>query len=98
MQVQIASGLPRFTIVGLPDKAVAGVLPAAIGAASADLSLVCPAGNGPEAAWASHGEIVPASDLLALINHFKDSQVLGPPPPAAGPLPLYPDLADIKGQ
>ncbi|MED5520074.1 MAG: YifB family Mg chelatase-like AAA ATPase [Pseudomonadota bacterium] len=169
VQVHIASGLPRFTIVGLPEKAVAesrervraalaslglalppkrltinlspadlakegshfdlpialgllaamgvvaeedligflalgelaldgklaavaGVLPAAIGAASADLGLICPAANGPEAAWAGHGETVAAPDLLALINHFKGSQVLGPPPP------LYPDLADIKGQ
>ena len=155
VQVHIASGLPRFTIVGLPDKAVAesrervraalaslglalppkrltinlspadlakegshfdlpialgllaamgvvaeedligflalgelaldgkmaavaGVLPAA---ASADLGLICPAANGPEAAWAGHGEIVAAPDLLALINHFKGSQVLGPPQP-----------------
>ena len=45
--------------------AVAGVLPAA----SADLGLISPATNGPEAAWAGHSEIVAAPDLLALINH-----------------------------
>ena len=134
VQVHIASGLPRFTIVGLPDKAVAesrervraalaslglalppkrltinlspadlakegshfdlpialgllaamgvvaeedligflvlgelaldgklaavaGVLPAAIGAASADLGLICPAANGPAMARLSRRRI-----------------------------------------
>ncbi|CAA7621307.1 YifB family Mg chelatase-like AAA ATPase [Magnetospirillum sp. SS-4] len=176
VQVQVAAGLPAFTIVGLPDKAVgesrervraafnsiglalppkritvnlapadllkegshfdlpialgllagmgvlpadeiegyvslgelgldgsiaavAGVLPAAIAARAADRGLICPAAQGGEAAWAGGIEVLAPATLLALINHFKGSQVLGAPTPQiaeddASPL----DLRDIKGQ
>jgi len=157
-QVQIAAGLPAFTIVGLPDKAVgesrervraafnalgltlppkritvnlapadllkegshfdlpialgllaamgvlpgeeirsyfalgelgldgklapvAGVLPAAIAARAADRGLICPAPQGGEAAWAGGIEVLAPVSLLALINHFKGTQVLSPPEP-----------------
>ncbi|MDA1133237.1 MAG: ATP-binding protein, partial [Proteobacteria bacterium] len=152
VQVQMAAGLPSFTIVGLPDKAVgesrervraalvaiglslppkritvnlspadvakegshfdlpialgllvamgvvpeediapyavlgelaldgtltrvAGVLPAAIGAAAAGRGIVCPAPCGGEAAWAADIEVLAPTSLLALINHFKGTQV-----------------------
>src|ERR1700755_3146950 len=159
VQVQVAPGLPAFTIVGLPDKAVsearervrsaliasglapparritvnlapadlpkegshydlpialglmaaigaippdalshftvlgelgldgsiapvAGVLPAAIGANGRDEGLICPAACGPEAAWASPEiEIIAASSLIQLANHFKGTQVLMRPRP-----------------
>ena len=79
---------------------VAGVLPAAIGANARGEGLICPAACGPEAAWASPDiEIVAASSLIQLANHFKGTQVLSRPQPkileAAGTVP---DLADIKGQ
>ena len=176
VQVQMASGMPAFTVVGLPDKAVAesrervraslgaiglalppqritvnlapadvlkegthfdlpvalgllvamgvlpaedlagytalgelaldgalapvaGVLPAAISANAAGRGLICPEVSGGEAAWAGEVEILAAPNLLALINHFKGTQVLTPPKPA--PLdegPSVPDLRDIKGQ
>jgi magnesium chelatase family protein len=80
--------------------AVAGVLPAAIGANARGEGLICPAACGPEAAWASPDiEIIAASSLIQLANHFKGTQVLSRPQPkileaeGAGP-----DLADIKGQ
>lgn len=184
VQVQIASGMPAFTIVGLPDKAVgesrervraalssiglaippkriivnlapadvlkegshfdlpialglltamgalpddaldgyvalgelaldgailrvAGVLPAAIGANAAGAGIICPAASGSEAAWGSGGgwggnsgaEVVAAASLLALINHFRGTQVLTPPVPALAEAPgALPDLRDIKGQ
>ena len=156
VQVQISSGLPAFTIVGLPDKAVAeskervraalhalglslppkrltvnlapadvnkegshydlpialgllaamevvskeevrdyvvlgelsldaairpvaGVLPAAIHAASNDNSLICPAACGGEASWAGADfPILAPAHLLQLINHIKGTQVLSP--------------------
>ena len=159
VQVQVAPGLPAFTIVGLPDKAVsearervrsamiasglalparritinlapadlpkegshydlpialglmaaigaiphdalsgftvlgelgldgsiapvAGVLPAAIGANARGEGLICPAACGPEAAWASPEiEIIAASSLIQLANHFKGTQVLSRPQP-----------------
>ncbi|MAF49200.1 MAG: AAA family ATPase, partial [Rhodospirillaceae bacterium] len=175
VQVQISGGMPVFTVVGLPDKAVAesrervraalnalglalppkritvnlspadlvkegshfdlpialgllaamdvlpadematycvlgeltldagirpvnGVLPAAITAAARGLGLICPEAQGGEAAWAGIGVLAPDS-LLALVNHFKGTQVLSPPEPAVAADTEAPlDLADIKGQ
>ena len=77
---------------------VAGVLPAAIAANGEGLGLICPAKNGGEAAW-SNGEILAPATLLALINHFKGSQVLTPPEAEiAEERGATLDLADIKGQ
>jgi magnesium chelatase family protein len=176
VQVQISSGLPKFLVVGLPDKAVAesrervhaalaaiglslppkritvnlspadlpkegshydlpialgllaamgaidsetlagyvavgelgldgrvapspGVLLAAMHASARSLGLVCPAAQGPEAAWAGDIEIVAAPDLIALMNHFRGSAVLPPPRPGEAALNgLGPDLAQVKGQ
>ena len=177
VQVQVASGLPAFTIVGLPDKAVAesrervraaltasglslppkritinlapadlpkegshfdlpialglmaaigaipadsldaytvlgelaldgrlapvvGVLPAAMAANGDDRGLICPAGCGPEAAWADPDMTILAPDsLIALANHFKGSQVLTRPRAAIRTEKnALLDLRDIKGQ
>jgi magnesium chelatase family protein len=172
-QVTIASGLPSFTVVGLPDKAVAesrervraalgalGLalpprritvnrapadvgkegshfdLPIALGLLAAmdalpadelgcymalgELSLdgcltgvagvllaaagrgsgvICPPACGPEAAWAGEVEIIAAPSLLAIVNHFKGTQLLPPPQPrlARSDAPRL-DLRDVKGQ
>ena len=77
---------------------VAGVLPAAIGASALELGLICPAAQGGEAAWAGRIEVLAARDLLAVVNHFRGSQVLTPPEPAGlAEAPRGPDLADVKG-
>ena len=97
--------LNSFTVLGELGldgsiAAVAGVLPAAIGANGRGQGLICPNACGPEAAWASPAiEIVAAQSLIQLANHFKGTQVLARPQPKirernAGML----DLADIKGQ
>ena len=176
VQVQIASGLPKFLVVGLPDKAVGesrervhsalaaiglalpprritvnlspadlpkegshydlpialgmlaamgavdretlagylavgelgldgrlapspGVLLAAIHASAAGLGLICPAAQGPEAAWAGALEVVAAPDLIALLNHLRGNSVLSPPRPGAADPPVGgPDLRQVKGQ
>jgi magnesium chelatase family protein len=176
VQVQIASGLPKFLVVGLPDKAVGesrervhaalaaiglslppkritvnlspadlpkegshydlpialgllaamgaidretlagyvavgelgldgrltpspGVLLAAIHASSRDLGLICPAGQGPEAAWAGNVEVIAAPDLIALLNHLRGSGLISPPAPGeAEPPTLAADLGQVKGQ
>jgi magnesium chelatase family protein len=78
---------------------VAGVLPAAVGAAARGHSLICPAVSGGEAAWAGGLEILAAPSLLALINHFKGTQILSPPAPrVAEERGSFLDLKDIKGQ
>jgi magnesium chelatase family protein len=176
VQVQLASGLPAFTVVGLPDKAVAesrervrgalgaiglalppkritvnlapadlpkegshydlpialglllamdvlprdelaeynavgelsldgaltpvaGVLPAAVAALGQGRGLICPLQQGGEAAWAGDLRVLAPANLLALINHFKGSQVLEQPvPELADETGAQLDLADIKGQ
>ncbi len=80
--------------------AVAGALPAAIGANALGKGLICPAESGAEAAWAgAEIDILAPRSLIALANHFRGTQVLSRPEPAirANPANL-PDLADIKGQ
>src|ERR1051325_7838862 len=175
-QVTIAAGLPNFTVVGLPDKAVAesrervraalsvlglalpprritvnlapadvlkegshfdlpialgllgemavlpqdeldgytalgevaldgsltpvpGVLLAALAAAAHGGGVICPLECGGEAAWAGEVEIIAAPSLLAIVNHFKGTQLL-PPPEAklARPRAAGLDLRDVKGQ
>src|SRR6202043_3547398 len=97
--------LAGFTVLGELGldgsiAAVAGVLPAAIGANTRAESLMCPAKCGPEAAWASPDmEIVAASSLIQLANHFKGTQVLSRPQPKIREMDAATvDLKDIKGQ
>jgi magnesium chelatase family protein len=80
--------------------AVAGVLPAAIGANAMGRGLICPGACGPEAAWASREmEILAPRSLIAIANHFKGTQVLSRPEPSVTrAADTLPDLADIKGQ
>lgn len=80
--------------------AIAGALPAAIGANALGKGLICPADCGAEAAWAGADiDILAPRSLIALANHFRGTQVLTRPEPAIRALPAnLPDLADIKGQ
>ena len=78
---------------------VAGVLPAAIGAAAAGRGVICPEPCGGEAAWAVDAEVLAPRSLLALINHFRGAQVLTPPEPRIADGTRRPlDLRDIRGQ
>ncbi|HVI31650.1 YifB family Mg chelatase-like AAA ATPase [Phenylobacterium sp.] len=79
--------------------AVAGALPAAVAAGGMGLGLICPEACGAEAAWAGETRILAAPSLIALVNHFRGTQVLSPPKP--GPMldgERVPDLRDVKGQ
>ena len=78
---------------------VAGVLPAALAASEQNRGLICPAANGPEAAFAGGIEILAAPSLIALVNHMKGASVLTPPVPRlAQSARAAPDLRDVKGQ
>ena len=176
LQVQITAGMPAFTIVGLPDKAVAesrervraalnsmglslpakritinlapadltkegshydlavalgilacmnavpleeisryialgelgldgsilpvnGILPTAIHAHRKKLGLICPAKQGSEALWSGLKDILAAPDLLSIINHFKGTQLITQPQPAAPKAAkTHLDMQDVKGQ
>ena len=80
--------------------AVAGALPAAMGANALGKGLICPKASGAEAAWASNEmNLLAPPNLLVLINHFKGLQTLPRPQPALEKEPdALPDMAEIKGQ
>lgn len=76
-----------------------GVLLAALHASERGLGLVCPAPQGPEAAWAGEVEVIAAPDLLSLLNHFRGSAPLAPPAPGEVAVNGHgPDLKQVKGQ
>ena len=78
---------------------VAGALPASVAAGAMGLGLICPEACGPEAAWAGDTRILAAPSLIALVNHFRGTQLLAAPKP--GPMrdaEPGPDLRDVKGQ
>ncbi|MGH7074591.1 MAG: YifB family Mg chelatase-like AAA ATPase [Stellaceae bacterium] len=78
---------------------VAGVLPAAMAARAGERGFICPGACGGEAAWAHGLEVLAAPSLLALVNHFKGTQVLSPPEPRiAEAAPTALGLEDVKGQ
>ncbi len=58
---------------------VAGVLPTAMHALQKEGGVICPESCGSEAAWSGLDTILAPSSLLALINHFKGTQVLSTP-------------------
>ena len=100
-----ADALAGFTVLGELGldgsvTAVAGVLPAAIGANARGEGLICPAVCGPEAAWASpEMEIIAPVSLIQLANHFRGTQVLSRPQPKVREVEgSLLDLRDIKGQ
>lgn len=79
---------------------VSGVLPAAVDAVARGHGIICPQSCGAEAAWAGDLEVLAAPNLLSLLNHFKGTQVLSPPPPQDLGLTRahHLDYGDIKGQ
>ncbi|KRG71922.1 YifB family Mg chelatase-like AAA ATPase [Pseudoxanthomonas dokdonensis] len=79
-------------------RAVDGVLPAALAAASAGRKLIVPAGSGAEAALAGHVEAYTARTLLEVCAALTGNKTLPlAQAPAALPEPL-PDMGDVRGQ
>ncbi|MEM7569434.1 MAG: YifB family Mg chelatase-like AAA ATPase [Pseudomonadota bacterium] len=80
-------------------RPVPGVLPAAVAANSEDKGLICPADQGPEAAWAGEMSVLAPGHIMALLNHFKGRQILTQPEPLLAPRGEgHTDLKEIKGQ
>jgi len=78
---------------------VMGVLNAALAASEQNRGLICPAGNGSEAAFAGTAEVLATPSLIALVNHVKGASVLAPPVArVADAARSAPDLRDVKGQ
>jgi magnesium chelatase family protein len=78
---------------------VIGALPAAMAAAEADRSLLCPRACGPEAAWVDAAQVLAADSLDQVIRHYTGAAPITPAeageitPPAQAR-----DMADVKGQ
>jgi magnesium chelatase family protein len=79
---------------------VVGALPAAMAAAEEDLTLLCPAACGAEAAWVGAAEVLAAPSLDAVVRHYTGQTPLTPA--EAGEVvqaaPAGRDLRDVKGQ
>lgn len=99
-----AETLAQYVVVGelgLDGRVAAspGVLLAALHASSRHMGLICPAMQGPEAAWAGQIEVVAAPDLLSLLNHLKGQALLRTPEPGIAEAPVPgPDMKMVKGQ
>ncbi|MAS43994.1 magnesium chelatase family protein [Albimonas donghaensis] len=96
-----AAGALAMGELGLDGRIApcAGVLPAAVTAAALDRMLVCPFGNGPEAAIVAAADVAAPESLVALINHLTGRQALPRPDPVGAEQDeTYPDLADVRGQ
>lgn len=82
-------------------RPVSGILPAAVFAAQQQYSFICPKPCAAEALWAGDLEILAASNLLQIINHFKGTQILTPPEAKdlkQSNVTSKNDLSHVKGQ
>jgi magnesium chelatase family protein len=78
---------------------VVGALPAAMAAASEDLTLICPAGCGAEAAWVGDAQVFAPRTLLDAINHFTGKTPLARANPGEVTVGAATrDMRDVKGQ
>ncbi len=78
---------------------VVGALPAAMAAAEADRSLLCPKACGAEAAWVGATQVLAAATLGEVVRHFTGQAPIHPA--EAGEVqsaPLGRDFRDVKGQ
>lgn len=81
-------------------KPCIGILPAALHALEVNRGIICPRESGVEAAWTGLSRILPAPDLISIINHFKGTQVLTSPclSPNINQFQYSNDMFDVKGQ
>ncbi len=78
---------------------VGGIISAAISANQYNCGIICPQKNGSEAAWAGDLDIVAAPDILTLINHLKNEQILARPETSKiFAVENHRDLSEVKGQ
>ena len=78
---------------------VIGALPAAMAAAEANRTLLCPKACGAEAAWVGATEVLAADSLNQVVRHFTGQAAIQPA--EAGEVTAWPmgrDMRDVKGQ
>ena len=80
-------------------RPVSGILPASMASVGYEMTFVCPESGAQEALWSGTKDLVPAQNLLQLIQHFKGTSVIGCPAQIS-PIEQTPyalDMADVKG-
>ena len=78
---------------------VIGALPAAMAAAEADRSLLCPRACGAEAAWVGATQVLGAATLDEVVRHFTGQAPITPAEAGEiAPQTHGRDFADVKGQ
>ena len=78
---------------------VLGALPAAMAAAEAERTLLCPKASGAEAAWVGATEVIGAASLIEVVRHFTGQSRIAPAAPGeVHDAPAGGDLRDVKGQ
>ncbi|WP_417069133.1 YifB family Mg chelatase-like AAA ATPase [Niveibacterium terrae] len=80
-------------------RPVRGALAMALATRHSGRKLLLPAGNAAEAALASGVQVIAAASLLEVVAHLNGQAPLPfAEPSARASLPIYPDLADVRGQ
>ncbi|MBU2983497.1 YifB family Mg chelatase-like AAA ATPase [Lentibacter algarum] len=78
---------------------VIGALPAALAAAEAERSLLCPEASGAEAAWVDAAQVIAPQNLLQAIQHLTGQRPIDPAKPGEVVTQDNPrDFLDVKGQ
>ena len=78
---------------------VLGALPAAMSAAEAERTLLCPKGSGAEAAWVGAAQVIGAATLADVVRHYTGQSPLPPAEPGeVMDVTQGRDLSDVKGQ
>ncbi len=78
---------------------VIGALPAAMAAAAANRSLLCPAASGAEAAWVGNAQVIAAASLGDVVRHYTGQAPLAAAEPGEVTACFSGrDLQEVKGQ
>ncbi len=102
--------LPKDTVAGLVSLGelaldgalipVTGALPAALAAAEAERTLICPEASGSEAAWVGTTPVIAPANLGAAIQHLTGARPIevSTPGQVIDAAANAPDLIEVKGQ
>jgi len=79
---------------------VTGALPAALAAAEAERSLICPEASGAEAAWVGSTPVIAPKNLAAAIQHLTGARPIevSQPGQVVSNSAHAPDMREVKGQ
>ncbi|MBO4675486.1 MAG: YifB family Mg chelatase-like AAA ATPase [Elusimicrobiaceae bacterium] len=104
MEALPADQVQNYTIMGelgLDGRIapVSGILPGAMAATSFGMGFICPKEQGAEALWSGNQDILPASSVMEIVNHFKGIGLIEHPQQRTQrKVSFTGDFSDVKGQ